>query len=78
MLLIIIIASFHDPDPDGMGGGDELDLAIYKLSVDGIRHFPVADVCIGNHDRIISRKACLASGVPKRWVKVIWRSIRNS
>ena len=25
-------SSFHDPDPDGMGGGDELDLAIYKLS----------------------------------------------
>ena len=25
-------SSFHEPDPDGMGGGDELDLAISKLS----------------------------------------------
>ena len=60
-------SSFHDPDPDGMGGGDELDLAIKKLSR-WYKAFPDADVCIGNHDRIITRKA-FASGVPKRWIK---------
>lgn len=60
-------SSFHDPDPDGMGGGDELDLAIKKLSR-WYKAFPNADVCIGNHDRIITRKA-FASGVPKRWIK---------
>ena len=60
-------SSYHDPDPDGMGGGDELDLAIDKLSR-WYKAFPVADVCIGNHDRIISRKM-FSSGVPKRWIK---------
>ena len=60
-------ASFHDPDPDGMGGGDELDLAIHKLSK-WYEAFPIADVCIGNHDRIVSRKA-FAGGVPKQWIK---------
>lgn len=60
-------SSFHDPDPDGMGGGDELDLAIKKLSR-WYEAFPVADVCIGNHDRIVTRKA-FSSGVPKRWIK---------
>ena len=60
-------SSFHDPDPDGMGGGDELDLAIKKLGR-WYKAFPKADVCIGNHDRIITRKA-FASGVPKRWIK---------
>ena len=60
-------SSFHDPDPDGLGGGDELEAAIYKLSK-WYKAFPVADVCIGNHDRIVTRKA-FASGVPKKWIK---------
>ncbi len=60
-------SSYHDPDPDGLGGGDELDQAIKKLA-GWYKAFPNADVCIGNHDRIISRKA-FSSGVPKRWVK---------
>ena len=49
-------ASFHTTDPDGMGGGDELDLAIKHVKK-WKKAFPVADVCIGNHDRIIMRKA---------------------
>ena len=60
-------ASFHDPDPDGLSGGDELDLAIVRLKR-WYKAFPVADVCIGNHDRIVTRKA-YAGGVPKRWIK---------
>ena len=49
-------SSFHETDPDGMGGGEELELAIKRLAR-WIEAFPVADVTIGNHDRIISRKA---------------------
>jgi len=49
-------ASFHATDPDGMGGGDELSLAINHVKK-WKKAFPVADVCIGNHDRIIMRKA---------------------
>ena len=62
-------SSFHEADPDGMGAGDELDQAIDKLAK-WYKAFPVADVCIGNHDRIIARKA-FSGGVPKRWLKKI-------
>ena len=44
-----------------------LPISIKKLA-EWYKAFPNADVCIGNHDRIISRKA-FSSGVPKRWVK---------
>ena len=42
--------SYHEPDPDGMSSGDELNLAIEKISK-WYEAFPNADVCIGNHDR---------------------------
>ena len=60
-------SSFHETDADGMGGGCELDFAISRLS----RYrdaFPVADVIIGNHDRIIMRKA-QSSAIPSKWIK---------
>lgn len=60
-------ASFHTTDPDGMGGGDELDYAIDTIQ-DWTNEFPKADVLIGNHDRIIMRKA-FESQIPKRWIK---------
>jgi metallophosphoesterase superfamily enzyme len=60
-------SSFHEADPDGMGGGDELDLAIKRLSR-WVKAFPTADIMIGNHDRIIARKA-FSSGIPKKWIK---------
>ena len=60
-------SSFHISDPDGMGGGDELDLAIERIK-DGAIAFPVADVMIGNHDRIIMRKA-FDGQIPARWIK---------
>ena len=60
-------SSFHATDPDGMGGGDELDYAINEIKKWAIS-FPVADVCIGNHDRIIMRKA-FDSQIPARWIK---------
>jgi len=60
-------SSFHEQDPDGMGGSDELDVAINRLQK-YYKAFPVADVMIGNHDRIIMRKA-FSGGIPKRWIK---------
>lgn len=60
-------SSFHTTDPDGMGGGDELQLAINRLKrwVDA---FPKAKITLGNHDRIILRKA-FEGGIPKVWIK---------
>ena len=60
-------SSFHEQDPDGMGAGDELGVAISRLAK-WYKAFPIADVCIGNHDRIVTRKA-YASGVSARWIK---------
>lgn len=60
-------SSYHETDPDGMGGGEELDLAIKKLSK-WYEAFPEADITIGNHDRIIMRKA-FSSSIPKKWIK---------
>ena len=50
-----------------MGGGDELDLAIERIQEWSLA-FPVADVMIGNHDRIIMRKA-FDGQIPARWIK---------
>lgn len=60
-------SSYHEEDPDGMGGGDELDRAIKDVAK-WYNEFPKADVLIGNHDRIIMRKA-FSSKIPKRWIR---------
>jgi metallophosphoesterase superfamily enzyme len=60
-------SSFHSTDPDGLGGSDELDYAIQEIAK-WTEEFPDADVTIGNHDRIIMRKA-FDSQIPSRWVK---------
>jgi metallophosphoesterase superfamily enzyme len=60
-------SSYHETNPDGMGGGQELELAIERLAR-WYNEFPDADVTIGNHDRIIMRKA-QSSQVPRQWVK---------
>jgi len=60
-------SSYHDTDPDGMGGGDELDLAIEKLQP-WVEAFPRAYVTIGNHDRMVMRKA-FSGGIPKKWIR---------
>lgn len=60
-------SSFHDTDPDGMGAGAELELCIERVKY-WYEAFPEAEICCGNHDRIIMRKA-FASGVPKVWIK---------
>ena len=60
-------SSYHETNADGLGGGDELDIAIKRLKR-WYKAFPNADVTIGNHDRIISRKA-QTGGIPKRWIR---------
>lgn len=60
-------SSYHETDADGLGGGQELDYAISKLAK-WYEAFPNADVTIGNHDRIIMRKA-QTSAIPKKWIK---------
>jgi len=59
--------SYHEPDPDGMSAGYELEETIKKVQK-WYEAFPVADVCIGNHDRMASRKA-MTGGIPKAWIK---------
>lgn len=60
-------SSYHETDADGMGGGMELDFAIERIQR-WYKEFPEADVTIGNHDRIIARKA-QTGGIPKRWIR---------
>tara|TARA_B110001452_G_scaffold191259_1_gene161406 strand:- start:13 stop:750 length:738 start_codon:yes stop_codon:yes gene_type:complete len=60
-------SSYHETDADGMGGGQELELAIKRLER-YYHRFPDAHVTVGNHDRIIIRKA-QSGGVPKEWIK---------
>ena len=60
-------SSYHESDPDGLSAGDELKQA-KKNVAKWYKAFPDADVIIGNHDRIVSRKAFTA-GIPKDWIK---------
>ncbi|MEJ6767443.1 MAG: metallophosphoesterase [Gammaproteobacteria bacterium] len=60
-------SSYHETDPNGLSGGQELELAIKKLSR-WYKEFPIADVLIGNHDRLIMRKA-MSSAIPSQWVR---------
>lgn len=60
-------SSYHESDPDGYGAGEELDRAIDMIS-DWYHTFPKATVIIGNHDRLVYRKA-YSGGVSKRWIR---------
>lgn len=60
-------SSYHETDANGMGGADELQTAINCLDKWN-KSFPVADVIIGNHDRMIMRKA-QTSDIPSEWIK---------
>jgi hypothetical protein len=60
-------SSYHETSADGMGGLDELELAIERISR-WYEAFPEATVIIGNHDRIIMRKA-QTSAIPSKWIK---------
>ena len=69
-------SSYHETDADGMGGADELELAINRLKR-WYKAFPNADVTLGNHDRIIIRKA-QTSNIPSKWIKRVWRGVRDT
>lgn len=60
-------SSYHESSADGFGGKYELDKAIKKLAK-WYKAFPKADVTLGNHDRIIIRKA-QTSNIPSKWIK---------
>lgn len=60
-------SSYHESNPDGYSAGQELDLAVDKLKK-WYNQFPSAYVTIGNHDRMMMRKA-FSSGLSKRWIR---------
>jgi len=60
-------SSYHETDADGLGGKAELELAIKKLAR-WYKAFPESDVTLGNHDRIIVRKA-QTSNIPSKWIR---------
>lgn len=60
-------SSYHETSANAMGGKDELEFAIERISR-WYKAFPKADVIIGNHDRIIMRKA-QTSSIPSKWIK---------
>ena len=60
-------ASYHETNADGMGGADELEYAIQRIAR-WYKEFPKATVIIGNHDRMIMRKA-QTSSIPSKWIK---------
>lgn len=60
-------SSYHETNADGMGGADELELAISKIAK-WYEAFPVATVIVGNHDRMVMRKA-QTSAIPSKWIK---------
>lgn len=60
-------SSFHETSADGLGGLAELELAISRIK-EWYKLFPIADVTIGNHDRLIMRKA-QTSAIPSKWIR---------
>jgi hypothetical protein len=60
-------SSFHESDPDGFGAGEELERTVFKLK-QWYYTFPIATVIIGNHDRLVYRKA-FSAGVSKKWIR---------
>jgi len=62
-------SSYHETDPDGVGAGQELTMAIRKLNK-WYDVFPDADVMLGNHDAIPARKA-FSAGLSTKWIKSI-------
>lgn len=59
--------SYHETAVEGMGGSQELALAKERIQA-WYEAFPKAYVTIGNHDRLVMRKA-QSSAIPKEWIK---------
>lgn len=62
-------SSFHETDPDGMGGKEELRRGKEQIA-EFYRAFPVAKVILGNHDILPNRKA-FSGGLSSSWIKTI-------
>lgn len=60
-------SSYHEDDSAAMGGSDELAMACQKIDR-WCKTFPVAKVIIGNHDRMVMRKA-QTSKIPLEWIR---------
>lgn len=60
-------SSYHETDPDGLSAKDELENA-KRIIKEWYEAFPNAKICLGNHDRLIIRKA-FSSGLSKAWIK---------
>jgi hypothetical protein len=60
-------SSYHETNADGMGGADELELAIKRIAR-WYDAFPEATIIVGNHDRMVMRKA-QTSAIPSKWIK---------
>lgn len=60
-------SSFHTADTDGYSPGHELERAIEKLEP-WVEAFPIADVALGNHDLIVSRKAAVGA-IASSWLR---------
>tara|TARA_Y100000592_G_scaffold16262_1_gene24069 strand:- start:12520 stop:13242 length:723 start_codon:yes stop_codon:yes gene_type:complete len=60
-------SSYHETDPDGLSGGQELEMAINRIKR-WYAAFPKATVIIGNHDRMVMRKS-QTGNIPKKWIK---------
>ena len=60
-------SSYHETNADGMGGADELELAVERIAR-WYKEFTKATVIIGNHDRMIFRKG-QTSAIPSKWIK---------
>ena len=59
--------SFHDHDSDGLSPADEMKL-VDKMLKDWFKAFPKLKLCLGNHDRLVDRKAKHV-GLPSRVFK---------
>lgn len=60
-------SSYHETDSSGMGGSEELRFTKERIAR-YYKQFPDVDVIIGNHSRIIMRKA-QTGGIPKEWIR---------
>ena len=68
-------ASYHETDPDGLSGAEELFLSIERIKR-WYNRFPEAYIIIGNHDRMVMRKA-QTSNVPSYWIKT-YKEVLNT
>ena len=60
-------SSYHEVDTDAYGAKYELEQVIEKVKR-WVEEFPIADVCTGNHDQLIARKA-QSGGIPEAWIR---------